>query len=142
MRALVPLVAVMGLTAGCTLIDQRTFERAGKAPAPADLARADLPALPLLEIRFDNPDVDIQPAVTQAAEAVLAYKTDAQYDVVAPIPTSASPVVQETFSRLGQEDTAKVVSALGYAGVSLENVHAGFRGDPGTPPREVLVYVR
>ena len=136
------LAAAVAL-AGCTLIDQRTFERAGKAPTADELARANLPDVPLLTIRLDSADTDIQPAVTEAAEAVLGRKPDAQYEVVAAIPTSDTPQVQATFAKLGEEDTTKVVNALGYAGVSLDNVHVAYRGDPGAPPlHEVLVYVR
>ncbi len=143
MRVLLLLLCPAVALGGCTLIDQRTFERAGRAPDQASLARAgSLPPLPLLTIRFDNPDIDIQPVVTQAAEAVLTRKADADYDVVTPIPTNATPAVQQTFATLGQQDSAAVVQALGYAGVSLDRVHVGYRGDPGSPAREVDVFVR
>ena len=138
---LLPTLALIGTADGCTLIDQRTFEREGRAPDAAALARAQLPPLPLLTIRFDNPDVDIQPTVAEAVEAVQSRKADADYEVVSPIPTNATQTVQDTFARLGQQDTAAVVSALGYAGVSLDHVHVGYRGDPGSPAREVMVFV-
>jgi hypothetical protein len=128
--------------AGCTLIDQRTFERSGKSPEAADLARANLPKLPLLTIRFDNADVDFQGSVNEAVEAAQAVKPDCDFDVVFPIPTSATEQVQDKFTQLGAEDTAKVVTALGYAGVSMDHVHVGYRGDAGAPPVEVSLYVR
>ncbi len=144
MRRSVRLACGLGLSllGGCTLVDQRTFERAGKTPGDADLARATLPPLPLLTIPFSSPDVDFQSAVQQAADAVLALKPDAEYDVVAPIPINAPQAVQDEAERNGQADTARVVSALGYAGVTLDKVHVGFRSDGGTPPREVMVFVR
>ncbi|HEX3347404.1 MAG TPA: hypothetical protein VHS58_04800 [Acetobacteraceae bacterium] len=136
------LALVVLLVAGCALIDRSTFRRAGKAPEASQLARADLPQLPLLTIRFDNLDADYMGSVAQAVEAVNAIKPDAQYDVVTLIPTSAPESVQNTAAQNGQEDAAAVVQALGYAGVSLDNVHVGIRGDAGSPPREVLVFAR
>ena len=135
--------ALLALSAtSCTLIDRSTFRRAGQAPPSSQLARADLPQLPLLTIRFDNPDQDIQPPVNQAVEAVNAIKPNAQYDVVTLIPIKASEQVQNAAARNGQQDTAAVVQALGYAGVTLDNVHVGYRSDEGSPPREVLVFAR
>ena len=136
------LTAVALVAAGCAIVDRGTFRSAAKAPPASQLARADLPPLPLLTIRFDIADQDVQPSVDQAVEAVNAIKPDAQYDVVALIPISAPEAVQNTAAHNGQEDTAAVVQALGTAGVSLDNVHVGFRGDAGSPPRAVLVFAR
>ena len=130
------------LATGCSLPDRSWFRRAGKAPETSQLTRADLPQTPLLTIRFDNPDQDIQPPVNQAVEAVNAIKPNAQYDVVTLIPIKASEQVQNAAARNGQQDTAAVVQALGYAGVTLDNVHVGYRSDEGSPPREVLVFAR
>ena len=130
------------LATSCSLPDRSWFRRAGKAPETSQLARADLPETPLLTIRFDNPDQDIQAPVNQAVEAVNAIKPDAQYDVVTLIPITAPDQVQNTAARNGQQDAAAVVQALGYAGVSLDNVHVGYRSDAGAPPREVLVFAR
>jgi hypothetical protein len=144
MRLSIVLALGLGLPllSSCTLVDQRTFQRAGKTPQDADLARATLPPLPLLTIPFSSPDVDFQPTVQEATDAVLALKPDAEYDVVAPIPVNAPQAAQDEAERYGQTDTARVVNALGYAGVSLDKVHVGFRSDGGTPPREVMVFVR
>ena len=137
------MLLCVALLGGCTLIDQRTFERAGAGPDAVDVARAKgLPALPLVTVRFDNPDADINPVIVQAVEAAQAIKRDVDFDVVAPIPTKATQAVQDAFARQGAIDTARVANAFGYAGVLLDHVHIGYRGDPGNPPREVLVYVR
>ena len=139
---LAALLLLALLTAGCAIVDRSTFRSAGKAPPTSHLARADLPPLPLLTTRFDTPDVDFQPSVDQAVEAVNAIKPNAQYDVVALIPINAPESAQNAAARNGQQDTAAVVQALGSAGVSLDNVHVGFRTDAGSPPREVLVFAR
>ena len=127
---------------GCTLIDQRTFETRAVAPSAADLARAKLPPLPYVTIRMDDPDADFGPALAEAVEAAEARKPNVEFDLLAPIPTAAKPDVQEVFTRNGQQDTAAVALALGYAGVSPDRVHIGLRGDPGAPPREVRIYLR
>jgi len=131
-------VAALG---GCALVDQRTFERAGAGPDAVDVARAKtLPALPLVTVRFDDPDADLRPVIAQAVESAQAAKRDVEFDVVAPIPTKATQTVQDAFAKQGATDAATVAEAFGYAGVLLDRVHVGFRGDPGNPPREVLVY--
>lgn len=61
---------------------------------------------------------------------------------MAPIPTKASQAAQDMRARQGAADTARIAEAFGYASVPLDRVHVGFRGDPGNPPREVLVYAR
>ena len=142
-------IAALALTlvlAGCLppdfkLIDQRTFWPP-HAPGTAELARADLPALPLVTIRYDQPDLDYAPALAQAVEDAEAHKPNVEFDVIAPIPTGATAEVQDQFRRQGAEDTQAVANALGSAGVSMDRVHLGFRGDSGSPPREVLIYVR
>ncbi len=107
------------------------------------MARAkNLPALPLVTVRFNDPDADFRPAIAQAVEAAQALKRDVEFDVVAPIPTTARQEAQDAAAAQGAIDTARVAEAFGYAGVLLDRVHVGFRGDPGNPPREVLVYAR
>ena len=130
------------LAGGCTLVDQRTFMRAGAAPAASELARVTLPPLPLAVVRFDQPDFDYMPALAQAVEDAQARKPDAAFDVVAPVPTAVSAEAQDQASKQGQADTETVANALMTAGVSPDHVFMGLRGDPGTPAREVRIYVR
>ena len=128
---------------GCTLIDQRTFERDGAGPDAAAITRsAASPKLPLVTIRFDDPDADFRPALADAIDAAQSAKPSVEFDVVAPIPTKATQAVQDRFAAQGKTDTATVAEAFGYAGILLDRVHVGLRGDPGDPPREVLVFVR
>ena len=69
-RALI--VALAALVGGCTLVDQRSF-RSTEAQAGADeMARAVLPALPLIVVRFDAP-ID-QAAIAQAVELAQARR--------------------------------------------------------------------
>ena len=56
------LVALVPLVSGCGLVDQRTVARwfGGQAVAPskADLAAAELPPLPLVTVRFEEPEAE------------------------------------------------------------------------------------
>jgi hypothetical protein len=134
------------LLAGCLppdfkLIDQRTFWPP-RNPTSADIARANLPPQPLVIIRLDQVDYDYRPALADAVQAAETRKPNVEFDVLTPIPTSAGQDVQERFARQGATDAQDVANALGYDGVAPDRVHIGYRGDPGSPPREVLVYVR
>jgi hypothetical protein len=144
-RPLLALAASL-LLAGCwppdfKIIDQRTFAPP-HAPTEADLARAHLPPAPLVTIRFDNPDADYAPALADAVTSAEARKPDVEFDVLTPIPTSAPQATQDEFARQGADDAQAVLNALGADGIRPDRVHLGYRADPGSPPREVLVYVR
>ncbi len=134
------------LLAGCfppdfKLIDQQTFERAPK-PGATDIARAALPALPLAVIRFDQPDQDYTQALADAVDAATSRRPDVAFDVLTPVPTAAAPDVQARYTSQGAAVAQDVANALAADGVAPDHVHIGYRGDPGSPPREVRVYVR
>ncbi len=128
--------------AGCKLVDQRTFERTGTAPAATDLSRADLPKLPLLTIAFTIPDADWRPSVRDAVQAAEARKRDVAFSVVTPIPTTASRDAQDVFIKQGQQDATAVAQELHLNGIPPERITIGFRGDAGAPAREVRVYAQ
>jgi hypothetical protein len=134
------------LLAGCwapdwKLIDQRTFWPAS-TPGAGDVARANLPKLPLVTIDFDDLDADYRPALDQAVVAAQARKPDVEFDVLTPVPSTAPQQQQDEFARQGAADAQQIAAALVDDGVPPDRVHLGFRGDPGSPPREVRVYVR
>jgi hypothetical protein len=144
---LVPVLLVAVLPAsGCALVDQRTVARwfGGKPVAPNqdELAEAALPPLPLVTIRFDQPEADYTPVLAQAAEEALARKPTALFDVVTPVPSGASQEDQDAFVRRGADDARAVADALATAGVPPKQLRLSLRGDPGNPAREVRVYVR
>lgn len=141
-----PLLPALLLLAGCELVDQRTVARwLGRTPAAPDaaaLAEANLPPLPLVTVRFDQPDVDYTPVLSEAAEQAVTRKPDAVFEVITPVPATATPAEQDAFVRQGAEDARKVADALATAGVQPTQIRLGLRGDPGNPAREVRVYVR
>jgi len=142
MRRAGSALAVLALLGGCKLIDQRTFERAPTGPAAAQLARPDLPPLPLLTINPSKPDADWRTALADAVLAAGARKPDVSFEVVTPIPTSAKQPVQDDYARNGQADAQVVATALQSDGVLPERISLRFQGDPGAPAREVRLYVR
>jgi hypothetical protein len=143
---IIQIALALLLLSGCQLLDQRTIARwfGGHAVAPSqtDLAAATLPALPLVTIRFDQPDTDTTAVLAKAAEDALERKPTAVFDVVTPLPIDASRAEQDEFVRRGAEDARAVADALATAGVPPEQLRLSLRSDPGNPPREVRVYVR
>ncbi len=123
------------------MIDQRTFRSAPATPGAAELARVNLPALPLLTIRFAEPELD-GAAIARAVDLALARKPAAIFDVIAPIPAEAPRDIQDAAVRLGRADTERVANALAAAGAPRAQIQLGLRADLGNPPREVRVYVR
>jgi fermentation-respiration switch protein FrsA (DUF1100 family) len=117
-------------------MDQHTFRPPAPAPSAEDVARAKLPPLPLLIIRFDQPDFDYHPALADAVDAARSRKADVGFEVLAPVPTAGEPTVQ------GQADAVDIATALQAIGVPPERIRLGLRADPGAPPREIRVYVR
>ncbi len=141
LRCLAPLL-LCGCALGCTLVDQRTFERTAKGPSQPDLARVARPSLPLVTIRFDRPDYDFRPDLGEAVDAAQSRKPDVAFEVVAVLPIDPAKPVDSAKLREGQTDAAEVATALASDGVPPDRVHLALRGDPGAPPPEVLVYVR
>ena len=124
------------LLAGCTLIDQRTFRAAAPAAGPGELARAGLPALPLITVRFDQP-VD-RAAIAEAADLARARRADATFDVIVPVPAGA----RGDALAQGQADASAVARALAESGVARERIEIGARADGIAGIREIRVYVR
>ena len=96
----------------------------------------------LVVIRFGDMDQDYGPALAEAVNDATTIKPDVAFDVLTPVPTTATPEVQDHFTRQGIADAQDVANALVMDGVSPDQVHMGFRADAGTPPREVLVFAR
>jgi len=142
---ILPMILAL-LLAGCHLVDQRDVARLvggrAAAPSPADIAGASLPALPLVVVRFDQPDADPTAALTEAAQAAMERKPHVVFDVITPVPTAAPRAEQDEFVRRGTDDARAVADMLATAGVPPEQLHLGLRGDSGNPVREVRVYVR
>ncbi len=131
--------AALVLSAGCTPVDQRTFQAAAVAPGAAEIARARAPALPLVTIRMDQ---DYRATLAEAVQAAQQRKSDVSFDVQALVPTQAPPAEQDRRIAEASRDTQAVATAIGAAGISSDRLRLGLLGDAGNPAREVRVYVR
>lgn len=130
------------LAAGCTLVDQRTFQAEAPAPTAREVERARAPERPLVSVRLDAPEMDYRPALAQAVRAAAARRPGVTFDVVALVPTQASPAEQGRRVAQGARDALAVASSVNAAGVAQDRIHLGLRGDPGDPAREVRVFAR
>jgi hypothetical protein len=135
------MLALLLALGGCTLIDQRTFERTPQAPAADAASRAALPARALLSIRFGDGE-DWHPALQQAVEAAQSRKPDVAFEVATTVATGATPAKQDEMLRQGTADATDIANGLLALGVDPDKVHMAVRGDAGNPPREVRVYVK
>jgi len=136
------LAAVVILLAGCTLVDQRTFQSAAPAPGATEVARARAPLLPLVSIRMDQADQDYRPLLAEAVQAAQQRKPDVTFDVLALVPVLAEPAERDRRVAEGARDAQAVAGAMGAAGVASTQLRLGLRGDAGNPAREVRIYVR
>jgi hypothetical protein len=138
--AVAPILLVLAL-GGCKLIDQRTFQRTPPKPDAATMARAWVPAPPLATIRLANPSADWRAGLDAAVRAAQARKPDVRFRVMTPIPTSATRTIQAQYLKVGEADAQMIARALVEDGVPPGRIMLGFVGDPGTPTREVRLYV-
>ena len=131
--------AALVLSAGCTLVDQRTFQPTATAPGAAEIARARAPALPLVTIRMDQ---EYRAALAEAVQAAQQRKPDVTFDIQALVPLQAPPAEQDRRIAEASQDAQAVATAIGAAGISNDRLRLGLLGDAGSPAREVRVYVR
>ena len=107
--------------------------RAGSAGArrrraEADLAEASLPPLPLVTIRFDQPDADYtRGAGRGGAGGAGSRKPNAVFDVVTPVPTAAPRRRAGRHRAAGRRRRRAVADALATAGVPPEQIQLGLR---------------
>jgi len=130
------------LLGGCTLIDQRTFSPTPPAPTATEIARAKAPVLPLVSIRMDQPGQNNRAVLADAVQAAQARKLDVTFDVFAMVPSQAPPAEQDRRAAEATNDARAIATELEAVGVMRDRLRLGLRGDPGTPPREVCIYVR
>lgn len=141
LAALLLIPVVLAPLAGCTLVDQRTFQAEAAAPGAEELARAQAAALPLVSVRLD----EVTPwrsTLAVAVQAAQQRRPDAAFDVMALVPTQAAPAEQDRRVAQAAGDARTVAEAMGAAGVPAEQLRLGLRGDPGSPAREVRVFQR
>ncbi len=136
------VVALAPLLAGCTLIDQRTFNPLAGMPAKAPVVAGPAPTPPLVAIDFGRPSPDYAAALEQAVAAALARKADAQFDVITIVPATGT-AAQQTEAAVGLiPDARDVARAINRDGVDDDRIHLQARADAGVATRQVQVFVR
>ena len=125
------------LLAGCTLVDQTTFNpNAGRVPVVPARAVAATPApvppgpRPLLTVLPPGADAG---AIRQAVAAARARKPDVVFDVVTIVPPEGD---------VAGTEAATVARAIIEAGVPPARVRLLARPEAGAGGREVRVFVR
>jgi hypothetical protein len=136
MRACLLLAA--GLLAGCTLVDQRTFETHRSTPAPASLS-APVAARP---IAISDGAEGWPARLGTAARDAATRDPDRRFDLVAPVPLAGTEATRADF-RARQDDNLRLAAtALAAAGIDPSHIRMGYRGDPGAPAGQVELYAR
>ena len=137
------MVVVLGVlaTAGCTLVDQNTFDpTAGKVPvidpAPVVLAPAPAGPLPLLVISPTAGPAEFGPALRKAVASAVARKPLVVFDVVEVLAPDTQADVP-----LGTAALAVARTIVGE-GVPPTRVRLDARPDAASPAHQIRVFVR
>ena len=139
-RITVPLCAV--LLAGCTLIDQRTFNPQAGVPAKPPAAPGPPAIVPLVTINLAKAIPDYAASLHQSVANALARKPDVQFDVVSVVPAAGTPAEQVAAATGITADARAIARAINADGVDDGNIHLSARSDAGVTAREVQVFVR
>jgi hypothetical protein len=136
MRASLLLAA--GLLAGCTLVDQRTFETHRSTPAPASLA-VSAAAHPLA---ISDGAEGWPTRLAASARDAATRDPERRFDLVAPVPLGGTEADRATFRARQDGNLRLAATALAAAGIDPSRIRMGYRGDPGTPAAQVELYAR
>ena len=136
------LLLCLAALAGCTLIDQRTFNpQAGRKPP--DLAGPAGPgaAPPLVTVDFGRPNPDYATELHQAVTSAVSRKPDVQFDVVTVVPATGAPADQVGAATGLTAEARAVARAISADGVDDDRIHLLARAE-GVATRQVQVFVR
>ncbi|MFT8777274.1 MAG: hypothetical protein ABF893_11545 [Gluconacetobacter liquefaciens] len=141
----VSALCVTGL-AGCTLVDQRTFDpRASRPPVPhyPPAPPAPRPVPPLVDIRAGTPEGEWRPALQGAVTRALARKPNVLFTVRVMVPAGPTPeqealAMRQAVATYGQAVAAAIVAA----GARPEQVEMAAMSDSSMTTGAVRVYVR
>ena len=130
------------LLAGCTLIDQRTFDaHAGELAKPPAVAGPPA-AQPLVTVDFAHPSPDYTAALQQAVAEATSRKPDVQFDVVTVVPATGTTAQQAAAAAGLTPDAREIARAINDDGVADDRIHLSARAEGGAESRQVQVFVR
>ncbi len=128
------------LGAGCTLVDQRTFNpQAGKRPVVAAIGPG--PAPPLVTVDYAKPNPQYAAALHQAVADAVAAKPDVQFDVVTVVPASGTPAEQVAAATGLTASAREIARAINGDGIDDDRIHLEARTDQAIASRQVRVFV-
>ncbi len=135
------LLLCAALLAGCTLIDQRTFNpRAGLPPLPkAGGGPAGNVALVTIDLSKANPDYAA--ALHQAVGEAVGRKPNVEFEVISVVPATGTPAAQVAAATGITGDAREIARAINQDGVDDSRIHLTARADPGVSTRQVQIFV-
>ncbi len=139
------LAIAAAAVAGCTLIDQRTFNpHAGEKPKLAVAAPKPLPpgAPPLVEIGFATPNPPYQEELANAVRQALARRPDAIFTVEVLVPVQGSPEAQADQARQGAATARRIAQTIVEAGADQGQIELAVRADPARRVEKAEIRVR
>jgi hypothetical protein len=132
------ILMLVPLMAGCTLIDQRTFDpRAGMGPETTGPG----PTLPLITIDFDQANPVYETQLREAVDAAVARKPTVSFDVITLVPAVGTPTQQADAAagiRANARDVARIIADQG---TDVDRIHLLARSDAGVSGRQIQVFV-
>ncbi len=99
-------------------------------------------ARPLVVIRFDQPNVNYEPALFSAVSAALERKPNAGFDLVAVAPGSGSQGSVNLATQTARQNAERVLRSLTDMGLPADRVSLSSVTNPPATVGEVHVYVR
>ncbi len=135
------LPVLLTLAAGCTLVDQRTFNpQAGAKPRPPAPTGPGL-APPLVTVDYARPDPDYAAALHQAVALAVARKPNVEFDVVTVVPNTGTPTQQVAAATGLTANAREIARAINGDGVDDDRIHLQARAQAGITSRQVQVFI-
>jgi hypothetical protein len=114
---------------------QPAVQESGPAPSLAG-------ALPLVKIRFDQPDVEYEQPVYMAVNEALQRYPDARFDLVAVHPTQGNAAEVAIESTKARRNAEKVLRTLTQMGMPMDRIDLSYSADAAASSNEVHLYVK
>ena len=140
-RTLPLLLVLTALVAGCTLVDQTTFNpRAGLGPLPPPVTGPG-PTPALITINFESPNPVYEAQLRQAVDEAVGRKPNVTFDVVTVVPAVGTPAQQVDAAVSIRADARDVARIISDQGVDDDRVHLLARAEAGAAGRQVQVFI-
>ena len=138
-RIIAPLCAL--LVAGCTLVDQRTFNPQAGQPARPPSEPGPSPLVPLVTIDLARANPDYAASLHQAVADAVRRKPDVQFDVITIVPGTGTTAEQVAAATGITADARAIARSINADGVDDGRIHLSARSDAGVTVRQVQVFV-